>query len=506
MLQELSMVEQRYQAVREVLDGAASITEVAIRFGVDRRTLHRWLVRYANGGLGALADRSSKPERCPHQIAPEIEARIVELRRSHVGWGPRTILNRLRRELVHPPSRSAIYRALVRHNLIEPKKRRRRRQDYRRWERSRAMELWQMDVMGEVFLGDGTKCSVVTGIDDHSRFCVCATLVARATAQPVCDALVDALRRHGIPDQILTDNGKVFTGRLGTKPATVAFDRICHENGIKHILTAPYSPTTTGKIERLHKTMRSEFFAEASLETPEQAQAALDAWVTDYNTNREHQAIGDVAPIRRFELARPSSLEVVDGVPEPEPEPELEPPKRFVTRRVDDKGRISILNHRYHVGRYLAGQRVTVTVEGGLLNIAHNGVVVATHARRHLQEDDERMDRRAKVTKPAKPTKGDEVFRNVDSKGGSLSFAGTSYRVGNKYRGLIAGVRLVGDTVQITIDGQLVRTPRSSRQSQGVRRPRPAQREAQEVLRCGIGTGARWRRGYRTLTARRCGT
>jgi len=456
MLRELSMVEQRYQAVREVLDGDTSVNEVAIRYGVNRRTLHRWLVRYANGGLGALADRSTKPDRCRHQISAAVEARIVELRRAHVGWGPRTILNKLRRELDDPPSRSAIYRALVRHGLIEPKKRRRRRQDYRRWERSRSMELWQMDVVGEIYLRDGTKLSAVTGIDDHSRFCVCARLVVRATARPVCDALVHALKQHGIPDQILTDNGKVFTGKLANKPAVVAFDRICKENGIKHILTAPYSPTTTGKVERLHKTMRKEFFADKVFDTLEQAQAALDAWVTDYNTNREHQAIGDVAPIRRFELARPSSLEVLDGEVETQPEPGRE--KKFVTRRVDDKGRISILEHRYHVGRYLAGQSVTVTVEGGLLNAAHNGVIVATHARRHKQEDDERMDRRSKATKPARPTRGDEVFRRVDPKFGALSFAGTSYRVGNRYCGMLAGVRLVGDTVQITIDGKLVRT------------------------------------------------
>ena len=62
MLQELSVVEQRYLAVREVLDGAR-ITEVATRYGVDRRTVHRWLVRYATDGLGALAYRSSRPDR-----------------------------------------------------------------------------------------------------------------------------------------------------------------------------------------------------------------------------------------------------------------------------------------------------------------------------------------------------------------------------------------------------------------------------------------------------------
>ncbi len=113
MLVEPSRVEQRYDAVREVLDGA-TVKDTAIRYAVDRRTLHRWLVRYATEGLAALPDKRSKPDRCPHQMAPEIEARIVELRRSHPGWCPRMILNKPRRELETPPSRAAIYRCLVR--------------------------------------------------------------------------------------------------------------------------------------------------------------------------------------------------------------------------------------------------------------------------------------------------------------------------------------------------------------------------------------------------------
>ena len=456
-LVDLSMVEQRYDAVREVLDGA-TVKDTATRYGVDRRTLQRWLVRYASDGLAALADKSSKPDRCPHQMAPVIEARIVELRRSHPGWGPRTILNKLRRELDQPPSRSAIYRCLIRHRLIQPKSRRRRRADYKRWERSRSMELWQIDVMGPT-LADGTGVSIVTGIDDHSRFCVIAKVVARATARPVCDALLEALGRHGIPEQILTDNGKVFTGRLGRKPANVLFDRICLNNGIRHLLTAPYSPTTTGKIERLHKTMRKEFFSDNSFETIKDMQVALDRWVVDYNNEREHQALGDVPPIRRFELARPVSLEVIDGDVEAEEEPA--PRKKVVSRRVDRAGRISILKHRYHVGRHLAGEAVTIESADGLLHVTHNGAVVATHARRHLVDEDDKMDRRPKhVRRPAQPTKGAEVLRIVD-KHGSISFAGTGYRVGNHYRGQTVGIRLVGDTVQISLDGTLLRTHRA---------------------------------------------
>ena len=318
------------------------------------------------------------------------------------------------------------------------------------------MELWQMDIVGGYKLKDGTQLSVVTGIDDHSRFCVIAKLVPRATARPVCDALLDGLTRHGIPDEILTDNGKVFTGKLQRKPMNVLFDRICLNNGIKHILTAPYSPTTTGKIERLHKTMKKEFFA-PTFATIVEAQSALDEWVSYYNHQRDHQAIGDVPPIRRFELARKEPLEVIDG--EVAIEDSL-PKTNMGVRIVDDKGRIKIVKHRYHVGIYLAGQRVGVESNDGLISVTHNGVVVATHARRHLAEDDVLISRRSKVLKPAKPTKGDEVLRRVDQSG-AVSFAATMYRVGNRYIGQTAGVRIVGDTVQITVDGELVRTHRA---------------------------------------------
>ena len=75
---------------------------------------------------------------------------------------------------------------LVRHHLIEPKKQRKRLRTYKRWERGRSMELRQMDIVGRVLLDDGTECKVLTGVDDHSRFCVCAGIMVRATARPVC--------------------------------------------------------------------------------------------------------------------------------------------------------------------------------------------------------------------------------------------------------------------------------------------------------------------------------
>jgi len=95
-------------------------------------------------------------------------------------------------------TRSAVYRTLVRNGLIEPASRRRSRKDYRRWERGAAMELWQLDVTASAFLTEGGEQKIVTGVDDHSRFCVIATALMRATARR-CAAFVTAIL--GRPDQ-----------------------------------------------------------------------------------------------------------------------------------------------------------------------------------------------------------------------------------------------------------------------------------------------------------------
>jgi hypothetical protein len=322
------------------------------------------------------------------------------------------------------------------------------------------MELWQMDVMGGVFLVDGSELKVVTGIDDHSRFCVSAMVVRRATARPVCEALAEAMRTHGTPDQILTDNGKVFTGRFGPGKGEVLFDRICRENGIRHLLTAPRSPTTTGKVERFHKTLKKDFLAGKTFETLEEAQKAIDGWVVEYNTERPHQGIGGVPPIRRFELAVVEPLELVfgdDHSEAPEVEVEAEEPRR-VTRKVGQGGRISLATFPYHVGRWLAGETVDVVVTpDGLVEISHRGVLVATHARQHPPEAEPGVWRRQPRARPVRPaTVGQPVVRKVDSSGG-ISFAGVSYRAGNPFRRQQVEVRVVVDTVEISQDGRLLR-------------------------------------------------
>jgi transposase InsO family protein len=383
VLLELTVAEQRFNAVMEVIGDGLTVIEVAERYGVSRQTVHGWLRRYATGGLDALADRSHRPDTCPHQMPAEVEARICELRRRHPGWGQRRLAHELARDGVDPPpGLTSIYRALVRNGLIQPRSRRRAKASYRRWERARPMELWQLDVMGGIWLTDGRELKAVTGIDDHSRFCVAAGLVERANARSVCRILTQSLARYGTPQEVLTDNGKVFTGRLGPHPSEVLFDRICREHGITHLCTGVRCPTTTGKIERFHKTLRAELLTGRRFESLALAQQAVDAWVDDYNTQRPHQGIAMAVPARRFQPPTAAAT----SVPAVQSRQPLTVGPTEVTRRVSTSGLIGVCYQQISAGRHLAGQIVTVRLHPTVLQVFFAGQLIRTVPRTSTKE------------------------------------------------------------------------------------------------------------------------
>jgi transposase InsO family protein len=375
MLWESSKMEQRYDAVLGVIRDGFSVTEVAQKFGVSRQAVHSWLKRYEAGGLEALGEHSTRPVTSPTQLDATIEARALELRRHHPNWGAVTLRYHLQKEgVTPPPSVSSIYRALVRSGLIEEKSRRKKLPTYKRWERGRPMELWQMDVVGGVLLEDGTECKILTGIDDHSRFMVCAGIMTRAISRQVCGHLAAALERYGAPEEILTDNGKVFTNRFGLTPTEVLFDRLCRDNGINHLLTAPFSPTTTGKIERFHRTLRHEFLTARLFSSLEVAQRELDKWLEHYNTERPHQSLKMATPTTRFYDRRenvptpPLDLKALDNRSGDD----------WVCRTISINGIISISNQVVNCSKQRSGHLVDVHVLDTLLQVWDKNELIKT--------------------------------------------------------------------------------------------------------------------------------
>ena len=384
MLMEMSVLEQKYQAVLAVISDGRSVSEVAEQWGVSRQSVHAWLRRYEEAGLEGLRERSRRPATCPHQMPGAVEAQVLELRRQHPGWGPRRLLHELQRTAT-PASRSGIYRALVRGGLIDPQARRRRDEHWRRWERGAPMELWQMDTVGGFLLADGRKAKALTGVDDHSRFCVSAHLMLRETARGVCDGLARAMRSYGVPLEILTDNGKVFTGRFNKPAVEVLFERVLRENGINHRLTEPRSPTTTGKVERFHRTLRAEFRTDRVFPDLATAQAELDAWVDYYNDQRPHQAIGMDVPGSRF-WRRPEGA-TREAAPIELPTPAADRTgDDWVCRRAGANGVVAVSWQQVCLGKAAAGHTVDVHVSDQVLQFWDGNALLKTAARKSRGE------------------------------------------------------------------------------------------------------------------------
>ena len=234
------------------------------------------------------------------------------------------------------------------------------------------MELWQPDVVGGFLLADQTTAKALTGIDDHSRDCVSAKLMPRERTQLVCDGFSAALRTFGVPEQVLTDNGKVFTGKYAQPPVEVLFDRICRENGVEHLLTRPATPTTTGKIERFHRTLRLEFDTRQVFRSLRTAQQALDEWVIYYNTARPHQSLADATPASRFRMATAARP------PRPHAERTGE---QWVTRRVSASGVVCVGWQQVSVGKHYSGSACNVLVGDRVLQFSIGDQLLKTVAR-----------------------------------------------------------------------------------------------------------------------------
>jgi transposase InsO family protein len=441
----LSVIEQRYRAVMAVLDGVA-VTGVAAEVGVSRQSVHAWVQRYRSAGLAGLVDRSQRPRRSPRQAAPELEARVCDLRRTHPKWGAQRILHELIRGPAPPeplPSRATVHRILLRHGLVVARARRKKRSEYVRWQRPAAMQLWQLDIvyaprLVDVATGEVRAGRIVTGVDDHSRYCVLARVVERATGRAICLAFSEALQRYGAPEEVLTDNGQQFTGRF-SRGGEVLFDKICRRNGITHRLTRPRSPTTTGKIERFHQTLRRELLDDARPFTSVlEAQAALDDWVRDYNADRPHQSLAiktPIAPAERFQPSTPEERELLPlwlpaslaTAPEPQA---TETAERAVDagasgqpveggavefeRVVPPSGNLMVCQRQFWLGPQRAGQTVRFWAGVDILHLTINGARVKS-LRSHFSPAD-----LALLARHGAVPAGPPPIPAVDAAGGAL--------------------------------------------------------------------------------------
>lgn len=483
-------VEIRLRAVAAVKDGAA-VVDVAEQFGVTRQTVTAWRRRYEANGLDGLRDRSRRPHSSPHRIPAAVEALICELRREHRRWGARRIAFELRRVgQQNPPSRSTVHRVLVRNGLVNPQDQQHKRV-YKRWAREVPMHLWQLDLVGGVHLVGGRECKILTGIDDHSRFVVVATVLEVPSGPAVVDAFVGAMGRWGVPVEVLTDNGKQFTGKFTRPmPVEVLFERTCREYGIAARLTKRRSPTTTGKIERFHRTLRRELLDEAgAFASIGEAQAALDEWVYAYNTERPHQSLDMQPPAALF---RPGPTgHPATPILSMSPTPPATTMSRHghddtkgaweIDLRVPPAGVVQLVGQQIWVGKAFAGRVVTVWADLTTVHVLLDDEVLKTLPSRLASADLTRLaDRGASPSRTAPALAREapahtsmEVDRTA-TRDGIVALAGHEIALGPENQRRRVTLRIDRGLIHAIADGQLVRTLPSPLQAGDIARLRGA--------------------------------
>ena len=465
----------------EVLDGAP-VSEVAVRYGVSRQAVYTWKAKHAAGGFDALREGSRRPRTSPTRLAAEVEALACEMRRAHPRWGARRIAFEIAQTgAPSPPSRATVHRVLERNGLIRHQEQRHRRK-YKRWQRETPMHLWQLDLVGGIYLADGRECKMLTGIDDHSRFVVIAAVLAVPSGRAVADAFVRAMRTYGVPAEVLTDNGKQFTGRYTKpRPAEVIFERVCRENGITAKLTKPYSPTTTGKIERWHQTLRRELLDPSGpfADLPS-AQAAISAWVHTYNTARPHQSLGMATPASLFRPASPPEPTTLAPAPQRQtvatPTTPMMTPGSSLALEFDTvvttSGMVNVLPRvqRVRLGAGHGGQRVRVWVDENTVHVLADGEPIKTAVSQLDAENLAELRMRGAVSAgppPAAPMAARigplpsgtviEVDRALDGDG-VTDLAGHRLKIGPELARQRVTLRLDGHLMHVVHDGVLAKT------------------------------------------------
>jgi transposase InsO family protein len=363
----MSVTDLRLEVLREASLGIDSVSAICRRYGISRETYYVYLRRFRAEGVEGLEPRSRQPISQPRRLASELEEAICTMRKEHPRWGARRIRTELRRGGTEPPATSTIHQALVRNNLVAPG-RSRPRPATQRFERAAPNELWQIDAT-RVLLADESEAWVMDILDDHARFCLAARVGAGPTGEAALAAFEWAIRRYGIPTQVLSDNGTCFTGRL--KGVEVAFERQLQALGVKLLHARPYHPQTCGKLERFHRTMKEWLAERPPARSSEELQGLLDEFRPHYNVERPNQGIDDVTPAERYDTAHSGSDVALSLARVP-----VTYPPGSILRKVSSCGNLSFHRHMIRVGSEWNLVTLRITVIEGVVHLFYGDQLV----------------------------------------------------------------------------------------------------------------------------------
>ncbi len=273
-------------------------------FGITRKTGYKWIGRAKE--TNDLSDRSHARKNISNKTDLETENLILSVRKDNPAWGGKTI----RQILVNQgyedlPCVKTCNNILKRNGCITEEESLKHK-PFVRFERDKCNQMWQTDFKGDFALLDGTRCFPLDILDDHSRFSI--KIAVKPNTLGVTDSFREAFYEYGMPDSVLSDNGWTFRG---FRNGYTHFEKWLMNHDVLPIHGRIMHPQTQGKIERFHRTMKTELLNQNKFNNLTDADRALQDWRLKYNNIRPHEALGMKCPA---EVYIPSDRTYIDNI------------------------------------------------------------------------------------------------------------------------------------------------------------------------------------------------
>src|SRR6266576_568782 len=293
---ETSAMDQRIQLIGDWLSGDYRKSELCSVYGISRPTADKWIGRYEQHGVAGLEELERAPHRHPNQTAEELRALIVQTKLQRQKWGPKKVLDWLRRERseLKWPADSTAGEILKRAGLVQPRKRRRRVAPYSEpfGECGAPNQSWSADFKGDFLLGNSRRCYPLTISDNFSRYLLLCRALERPRHEEVQPWFEWVFRQSGLPEVIRTDNGTPFASlALG---GLSQLSKWWIKLGIKPERIQPGKPAQNGRHERMHRTLKEAVPPQKDLLTQ---QSCYDPFLREFNDQRSHESLGRKPPV-----------------------------------------------------------------------------------------------------------------------------------------------------------------------------------------------------------------
>jgi putative transposase len=348
---ETCAMNERQLFIQAWLEPGTSIALLCRRFGISRKTGHKWINRFKAEGNPGLKDRSRARLTQAHQTSEAVIEQILEIKHRHPDWGPVTIGSNLYRRDPHYawPADSTIGEILKRHGLVKPRRKRHKVPPLTQplAHAREPNDVWSGDFKGQFVMGNGRTCYPLTLSDNCSRLLISCQGLYGPRLKPSIAVYERAFREYGLPKRIRTDNGFPFAGVAigGLTPLSVWLLRL----GVFPERIDPGCPQQNPRHERMHRTLKAATASPPRGNLSAQ-QRAFNRFRQEFNEVRTHQSLGKgVCPI---DCHRPSPR------PYPDQLPELIYPDGYQIRKVKCRGYIKLHGHAFYLSRQLVGDYI----------------------------------------------------------------------------------------------------------------------------------------------------